>query len=216
MPLESNRPVGISWMREISMQKRSADTHEKILRSASQLFAKNGYSATGVAAICKKANISKGAFYHHFPSKQDVFLALLENWLTRLETGFKLHRQQSKDIPQAIMRMAESVGYLVQDTDVQLSLILEFWTQAIRDPEIWQIAIAPYRRFQQYFADLIHEGIRENSFEIIDPELGANVIVSLALGMLLQGIFDPNSISWEAQPSKSLSLLLNGMLRRKI
>lgn len=197
------------------MQRQRKNTRENILETASRLFAKHGYDATGVATICEQAQISKGAFYHHFHSKQDVFLILLENWLTQLEEGFDSLQQQSKDIPQAIVLMAESVGHLVQKTDAQLSLFLEFWTQANRDPEIWQITIAPYRRFRLYFADLIREGILENSIVPINPDKGAGVIISLALGLLMQGIFDPGSIDWNDEPVNSVSLLLNGMLRRQ-
>jgi len=38
-----------------------------------------------VAEICTEAQVSKGAFYHHFPSKHDVFMSLLENWLKHLD-----------------------------------------------------------------------------------------------------------------------------------
>ncbi|HPX96273.1 MAG TPA: TetR/AcrR family transcriptional regulator [Brevefilum fermentans] len=46
---------------------RGADTRQSILDTALSLFSKNGYDATSVAEICQQAQISKGAFYHHFP-----------------------------------------------------------------------------------------------------------------------------------------------------
>ena len=195
------------------MQKRSEDTYERILKEASILFAKKGYAATSVAAICEKAQVSKGAFYHHFPSKQDVFLTLLDKWLAHIEDGLKKLQLQSKDVPTAIMLMADTVGSLMQETDVQLSLFLEFWTQAIRDPQIWDIAFAPYRRFQSYFSELVSEGVKENSLKNIDPELGGKVIVSLALGLIMMGIFEQTSINWKAHTTGSFNLLLNGIMR---
>jgi AcrR family transcriptional regulator len=193
------------------MQKRGEETRANILSTASRLFAKHGYEATGVAEICQQAGISKGAFYHHFPSKQAIFLTLLEDWLSRLENGFYIIQQQSSDVPNAILQMAENAAKAVAETEVQLSLFLEFWTQANRDPEIWRITIAPYHRFQEYFAGLIEKGIIEKSFKQIEPQLGAKVIVSLAMGLLLQRIFDPNSIDWETETKKSISLLLDGI-----
>ena len=62
------------------MQTRSVHTQERILKSALHLFAEQGYEHTGVSQICRNAGISKGAFYHHFCSKDDLFLRLLDDW----------------------------------------------------------------------------------------------------------------------------------------
>jgi len=62
------------------MQQRSEETRKHILEAAQRLFSAKGYDATGVAEICQAAGVSKGAFYHHFLTKQAVFLVLLENW----------------------------------------------------------------------------------------------------------------------------------------
>jgi AcrR family transcriptional regulator len=49
------------------MQERSQATREQLLASAERCFSLSGYDATGVAEICTEAQVSKGAFYHHFP-----------------------------------------------------------------------------------------------------------------------------------------------------
>jgi hypothetical protein len=133
-----------------------------------------------------------------------------------LENGFDIIQQQSSNVPQAILRMAENVEHIIAEADVQLSLFLEFWTQANRDPEIWRIAVAPYRRFHEYFSNLIKIGIEENKIKKIDPNLGATVIISLAIGLLMKRIFDPNSLDWESDTSKSVALMLSGLSRREI
>lgn len=49
---------------------------EKIIISARKQFAKNGYALTSMDEIAKSANVSKGGLYHHFSSKEELFLAL--------------------------------------------------------------------------------------------------------------------------------------------
>ena len=49
---------------------------EKILSTASQLFIHNGYEKTSVQNIAQTASISKGAIYHHFQSKDEIFFAV--------------------------------------------------------------------------------------------------------------------------------------------
>jgi AcrR family transcriptional regulator len=197
------------------VQQRSQETRNKILETATDLFSKSGYDATGVAEICQAAGVSKGAFYHHFPTKQALFIDLLDSYLNSLETGFSQMRQQGQVVPHVIIEMAEMAGSLFQSADIHLPIFLEFWTQANHDNQIWQTAISPYRRFQEYFAELIQEGINEGSLQAIDPQLAARVLVSMAIGMLMQSMFDPEITNWQDEARQSMQLLINGIARRK-
>jgi AcrR family transcriptional regulator len=197
------------------MQVRSEETRNHILEVAMQLFSKSGYDATGVAEICQAAGVSKGAFYHHFPSKQAVFLELLNSYLNGIESGFNLMRQEVHDVPHTILQMADLVGSLFQTADIHLPIFLEFWTQANHDPHIWETTVAPYLRYQAYFAEMIQEGINEGSIEPIDPQLAARVLVSLAIGLLMQSLFDPQVTDWQTEARQSVELLLKGMVRRQ-
>jgi TetR/AcrR family transcriptional regulator, transcriptional repressor for nem operon len=55
---------------------------ERILAGAKELFLAGGYAATTVDAICEKAELTKGAFYYSFDSKEDLGLAVLD-WSLR-------------------------------------------------------------------------------------------------------------------------------------
>ena len=72
-------------------QQRSEETRSRILESAIKLFSNRGYNKASVDDICADAGISKGAFYHHFKSKQALFPALLDGWLTD-------HRQRHRSL----------------------------------------------------------------------------------------------------------------------
>lgn len=58
--------------------ERADATRGKLLAVARKLFATKGYAATSVDALVKRAGVTKGAFYHHFPDKQSVFRAVFE------------------------------------------------------------------------------------------------------------------------------------------
>lgn len=55
---------------------KQTDTKQKLLETASELIWKNNYDTVGIAEICKNAGVTKGAFYHHFTSKADLFLTV--------------------------------------------------------------------------------------------------------------------------------------------
>lgn len=60
---------------------RSSDAREKILSVAQALIEVRGYSALGVAEICKAAGVPKGSFYYFFTSKEALGLAVIdEHW----------------------------------------------------------------------------------------------------------------------------------------
>ncbi|SMD23255.1 transcriptional regulator, TetR family [Kibdelosporangium aridum] len=69
------------------MRSRRADysesTKQALVDSASDLFTKNGYAATSLDAIVKRARVTKGALYHHFSGKQALFEAAFHQVETR-------------------------------------------------------------------------------------------------------------------------------------
>jgi TetR/AcrR family transcriptional repressor of nem operon len=55
-----------------------AETRDRILRAAFQLFHEQGFNATGVATIVREAGVNPGSLYHFFESKDDLLLGVLE------------------------------------------------------------------------------------------------------------------------------------------
>lgn len=67
---------------------RTSDAKEKILAAARSLIGGRGYSALGVAEICKAAGVPKGSFYCFFESKEALALAVVdEHGRRRRATG---------------------------------------------------------------------------------------------------------------------------------
>ena len=64
--------------RSRSARAEGRNGREALLRAAGEVFAAEGFRAASVDEIAERAGYSKGAFYWHFPSKDEVFLALLE------------------------------------------------------------------------------------------------------------------------------------------
>ncbi|MGC8837250.1 MAG: TetR/AcrR family transcriptional regulator [Anaerolineae bacterium] len=195
------------------LQRRGEETRNRILRAAEEGFAQNGYEATGVAEICQRAHLSKGAFYHHFPSKQAVFLALLDRWLDDLETHLQDLRAQAASAPEALMQMADVAREVFHAARGRLPVFLEFLNKAARDPRVWQATITPYRRYRAFFAGLLEAGMAEGSLRRVDAEAAANAFLSLAVGLVLQGVVDPDGADWGDIARESVRLFLDGLRR---
>jgi len=65
---------------------RQTQTRERLVRTAAELFWNQGYAQTGVSSIMKQARATSGSFYHFFPTKDDLLLAVLDAVGEQLET----------------------------------------------------------------------------------------------------------------------------------
>jgi len=182
--------------------------------AAVQQFCRNGYDATAVAQICLSAGISKGAFYHHFPSKKALFLAIMNTWLEELNEQLQSLRSPVKSVPQSMREMAEMIGAVFRIASGQLPMFMEFMVQASRDEAVWQATIAPYREYQKRFADLIAEGKQEGSItDETDAEAVAWVVIAFAVGLLLQGILMPGLANWEQIAKTGVNMIVENIQR---
>jgi AcrR family transcriptional regulator len=191
----------------MAVQHRAEETRERILLAAHAVFAGQGYDAASVADICERAGVSKGALYHHFPTKQAVFLALLEEWLAGVDFQLESYRQ-GVGVPAAFERMAEMIGSVFQDGAGQLPLFLSFWAEASHDPVVWKTTVAYYRRYTDFFTTMIEAGIAEGSLRPCPAADAARSLVSFAVGLILQGLLDPQGADWGQTARAGIKLWL--------
>ena len=64
--------------KRLTREESKAKTRQELLRAANRLFLRNGYVQTSLANIAEEAALTKGAVYSNFESKEDLFLALLQ------------------------------------------------------------------------------------------------------------------------------------------
>jgi AcrR family transcriptional regulator len=92
----SSAPLPASGRR----QRRSAETRERLFRSALELFAQQGFAETTVEDITEAADVGKGTFFNYFPSKDHILLAFGEMQLSKLESAIELSRSSGEPMPE--------------------------------------------------------------------------------------------------------------------
>ena len=65
--------------------RQEKDTYQRILESARDLMYASSCADAGVAAICEKAQVQEGSFYHYFESKQELTLSVIDAFYTDMK-----------------------------------------------------------------------------------------------------------------------------------
>jgi TetR/AcrR family transcriptional repressor of nem operon len=105
--------------------EQAQDTKQRLLSTAQELFYSRSYADVGVQEICQKAGVKKGSFYHFFPSKRDLTIAILdETW--EWYRANVLANAFARDVPplQRIERLLDMVYQHHKSTKEQTGRIL--------------------------------------------------------------------------------------------
>ncbi|MGW0211140.1 TetR/AcrR family transcriptional regulator [Streptomyces sp. NPDC003233] len=86
---------------------RTSDAKEKIVSAAESLIELHGYSALGVAEICKAAEVPKGSFYYFFESKEALALAVIDQHWTAERRGWTGVLNSNADPLERLRRLFE-------------------------------------------------------------------------------------------------------------
>lgn len=78
---------------------KTGGARTKILDGALKLIRTNGFAATSVDALCESAGVSKGSFFHHFESKEDLAVQAAKHWSEITSTFFATASYQLVDDP---------------------------------------------------------------------------------------------------------------------
>jgi TetR/AcrR family transcriptional regulator, fatty acid metabolism regulator protein len=193
---------------------RSAQTRERIIAAATEVFARSGFHGAKVADIAERAGIAYGLVYHYFRNKDEILAAIFtERW-------------------------AEYVSYLQEVGDMELGFreqmrrLVHFWVEVYRrEPDLMTVMINEVTRSYEFLEshdigtvmvafDAIAEMIRKarERGEIardIDPQVASYVVFGAA-EMVLTGYVmgtlrrnDPSAFAHDE--SQLLEILLNGL-----
>ena len=105
--------------------ERSAETRESLIAAGRALFAEHGFADVALEAIVRAAGVTRGALYHHFPDKTELFAAVFE--------------QVENDVA---ARMVKAIAVTGETDPVEvMRLGAAFWLDACADPEIHRIVL---------------------------------------------------------------------------
>lgn len=196
-------------------QQRTEATRRALLEAAHRIFARDGFEAARIEDISGATGHTRGAFYAHFNSKEDLFFALFEQ-----ESGDRLRDLRSvlEQCPDSEARLrALRKFYVARASDRQWAMLsLEFKLFALRHPKLRAQLARTHRR--------IRESLKIETISKLIPELmktgrESREVRRVALeavlnGLVLEHAYDPEIIS-QAQVTAVLGRMFDVLMAAK-
>lgn len=181
-------------------------TRERILDSALNLFSRKGYHDTRMDEIVDASETSKGAIYFHFPSKERLFLALMDQFANLLERRIREAIEQENEGMQRVRAALKAC----LDTFGQYRLPAKIMlVQAVGLGAVFE---KKRLEVNDHFADLIRtyldEAIKVGDIAPVDTEIVSHAWMGAIYSVVIRWVY-----AGEPEPERILKSLLPLLLR---
>jgi AcrR family transcriptional regulator len=212
----NDRSVIYNTMAEKRWERRKEDRSGEILEAALACFAKNGFAATRMDDIARRAKIAKGTIYLYFENKEAVFKALARSSVaSRLETAEAALNGQQESAADLLRFVLCNLGEFVSTSDriILPRLILaeagnfpqlvKFWRQEVIDRGLGIIQ------------SIIRRGVTQKEFRDLPPEHVARLCIAplLTIGIWRTTFahLDKEPYDYQGLIAAHLQVLLRGL-----
>jgi len=199
-------------VKRLSRKEQQAQTRECLLKAAGRVFSRHGMAQASVEQVAAEAGFTKGAFYANFKSKEELFLAILdERFAERVRVLDEFLAIEAAPEDQARAAGLEFQDYVRGDPEWE-RLFFEFAAHAARNEDFRQELVARYRTLIDRIAEALQRGADQAGFAPPgDPRLLALAIFAAGNGVALQQLLDPEDTPDELMGGL-LELLTLGVL----
>lgn len=189
---------------------KQAETRTRILQSADFIFKLRGYHPATLEEISEAAGYSKGAVYSNFASKDELFLALLEQITEERIAGVRKVFAGEKGID-ATLQNLEKRWHTLLDADRQWSHVeYEFVLHALRNPDLAERMRVIHDRLRDAVRELFIPYVRDAQDEIGDIETLTSAVMAVIRGVTMTNLQDPVKYPGGLHP-----LLIGRLFRRR-
>ncbi len=163
-----------------------SDKKNNILMAAVKVLTRKGYFSSTMDDIVAESKMSKGAIYHYYSSKKDVYLAVIDMW--EIQTQELLApAADEKSSANAIKELFNLLAKQLKIDGSFFNCLPTLWAIARHDDDFKKKMQKVYNRFQRFIELIILKGIESKEFVNLRPNNAQTSALSLILNF--EGIF---------------------------
>jgi TetR/AcrR family fatty acid metabolism transcriptional regulator len=163
------------------------NTKERILDAALNIFSNKGYYGTAVDEIVEEANTSKGSMYFHFPNKEQLFLALVDQFANVLERNVTTAIEQS---PKGMERVKIAVENVLNTfgkyrRPAKILLVQAVGLGSVFEKKRMEVT----DRFAELIQTYLDEAIEIGDIEPVDTEVIAHAWMGAIYNVVIKWVY---------------------------
>ena len=188
---------------------------EELLTAALHVFARRGYDQAGVDEIAAAAGYSKGALYWHFSGKEELLATLLDERIDAPARELVALLQSAPPDRDMSVEAARAFARRLREQREAVLLDREYWSLAIRDPELRARYIARQTDLRHALAAALDARMRQLGTPDLPmgPERVARVVMSIIAGLAVDELIEPGSVDPDLL-AETLAVLYSGLVAR--
>jgi AcrR family transcriptional regulator len=186
--------------------RKKERTRREIYEAAMSLFARKGFAAVTIAEICDAADVGRGTFFLHFPTKA----ALLYEFNQRFAEDFRatLHEPRAsahEELSKLVLRMGEE---LAAQAEVMTAMLAEFFAS----PETMAAAVQQRSQLLEIVIEIITRGQERGEFtRTLDPRLAAASFFGTSSAIVSGAVFKAGEVTPQEVHRQFMQLTFSGL-----
>jgi AcrR family transcriptional regulator len=173
--------------------ERRAETRQRLLDAAADLFATRGVEGSSVDAIAEAADRTSGAIYDHFGGKEGLLFALLEGWVDDVAAVITAELVAVDTLDERLALVWRNITHPPTGDDRWLHLEHELWSYAARDERAREHLARRYQAMWEALDAAVEEWSATDGWAAPGRPVGA-ALVGVLIGRVMMRRVDPSAI----------------------
>lgn len=197
------------------MKKEQQNNKKDLIMSAAlKVMTKKGYYSSTMDDIVLESGMSKGAIYHYYKSKKEVYLELIVYLESKYTDMFATVNKESTSAKQLKKLFTIWSDQLQKEPDFFQSFST-FQSMSRHDKDFKQAMQRMYNRFQKFIELIIIEGIKSKEFKKIDPKTSALSLILNLDGISWFSLFESKNLDAKSYIDQMSDYILNTYISKE-
>ena len=199
-------------MKKLELQDRRK---EQIMSAALSVVVAKGYDQSRMDDIVEKSQLSKGAIYWYYKSKEEVYLSLVDYWFLQYSSGVVDTLQQQESASDQLKTLFDFFIGQFDKNPATFKLLVEFWRLAGLNPDFNAKLQQVYSDFLEYIIEIIKVGVANGEFKNVEPRITALSILINIEGITWFTLFDKSGVEAHEYIDTISNFILNGLQKKR-
>jgi len=199
-------------LKKLELQDRRK---EQIMSAALSVVVAKGYDQSRMDDIVEKSQLSKGAIYWYYKSKEEVYLSLVDYWFVQYSSGVVDTLKQQESASDQLKALFDFFIEQFDKNPTTFKLLVEFWRLAGLNPDFNAKLQQIYSDFLEYIIEIIKVGVANGEFKNVEPRITALSILINIEGINWFTLFDKSGVEAHEYIDTISNFILNGLKKKR-